>query len=184
MKNVILMLALAFTCLTVSAQGTNRSPGSTKLDMEEKAEERLEYMTIVLDLTPEQVAKIKKMQLAHGEKLNAIKSQYQPILDKMKAEMKAVKASTEGNPEAGKAKMKIIHEKYKPDLAPMKAAMEAEKAVFDKNLIGVLDANQAEKYKKLEAIKAAKKEEMKGRWEEGKHPHGEHDMEGGHPFGE
>jgi hypothetical protein len=162
MKNVIVMLALAFAGFTVSAQGPDRT------SMEEKAADRLEYMTIVLDLNTEQVAKIQKLQVAHVEKLKAIKTKYQPIMDKMKAEMKAVKASTAGDPEAGKAKMKAIHEKYKPELAPMKAAMDAEKDVFDKNLINVLDTKQAEKYKKLEAMKAAKKEEMhRGDWDEG-----------------
>ncbi len=182
MKNVIVMLAFVLTGLSLSAQGPNRAPNLKDSDMEEKAEARLEYMTIVLDLTEDQVEKIQKMQVAHGEKLKAIKSKYQPTLDKMKAEMKAVKASTAGDPEAGKAKMKAIHEKYKPDLAPMKEAMDAEKAVFDKNFISVLDSKQAEKYKKLEAIKAAQKDEMKDRWEDGRPPHGEHDMEG-HPFG-
>jgi hypothetical protein len=73
MKNVIVMLALAFAGLTVSAQGPDRT------SMEEKAADRLEYMTIVLDLNTEQVAKIQKMQVAHVEKLKAIKQNISPL---------------------------------------------------------------------------------------------------------
>ena len=78
MKNVIVIAAMVLVSITAWAQPKGSEQGK-KFSVEDKMEDRLEYMTIVLDLNESQVQKIQKMQKANSENMKSIKAKYQPI---------------------------------------------------------------------------------------------------------
>lgn len=167
MKNTILILAIALSSfMSVVAQPNQTSRGAQN-SFEDKSTDRLEYLTIVLDLTSEQTVKIKSLQQKHAEDMKVIKDQYKPIMDKMRAELKATREAAGENDATVKDKMKAIHAKYEPQLEPMKKQMAAEKDKFDNSLIGILDKNQSEKYLKLKALKEANKAAHKANFKNG-----------------
>lgn len=160
MKNVIVIVAMVLVSITAWAQPKDSRDGKN-ISTEERMNDRLEYMTIVLDLNDSQVQKIKTLQKANSETLKGIKSKYQPTMDKMKAEMKELRGKDDTDPKASKEKMKAIKDKYKAELEPMKGEMKAAKDKFDTDFKSILSADQKEKYTKLEALKEAKKEHHK-----------------------
>lgn len=158
MKNVIVIVAMVLVSITAWAQPKGSKDGKN-FSTEERMNDRLEYMTIVLDLNESQVQKIKTLQKGNSETLKGIKAKYQPTMDKMKAEMKELKGNEDSDPKATKEKMKAIKDKYKTELEPMKDEMKAAKEKFDADFKSVLNADQKAKYDKLQALKDAKKEQ-------------------------
>ena len=152
MNRITLVFAVLVFTLSSWAQRPNEH---SKISGEEKAAYRLEFLTIVLDLTEKQVGQLSEIQQGSIMAIDKIKTQYQPILDKRDEEFKELKKKSFAAEDKAKSKeeMKAVKEKYKNKLAPMRSAIEEEKTVFDKQLIKILSKEQADKYLKLQALK-------------------------------
>lgn len=151
MRKLALITTTLVLGLTIWAQGPKEQG---KKNFEDKAAQRAEYLTIVLDLTDKQVAQFKELQVQNHQKMEEIKGKFQPTMDKMKSELKTLKESSS---EDNKEKSKEIREKYKPELEPMKTAMKAEREAQDKAFTSILSKEQAEKHQKLQALKGQNK---------------------------
>ncbi|MEZ5003241.1 MAG: hypothetical protein R2730_09445 [Chitinophagales bacterium] len=149
MNKLALITTALLLSLTIFAQGYRDHDKSTP---EEKAAYQKEYLTIVLDLTDDQVGQLEELQKMHQKKVQAIQETYKPTMDEMKAKMKEIK----DDPEFSEEKAKAIKDSYKEKLAPMHDAMKDQKAAFDKELVKILDDAQGKKYMKLQALKESK----------------------------
>ncbi len=162
-------LALITTALVLSLSlWASEIKQEGKRSFEDKAAYRVEYLTIVLDLTDKQASQLKELQGQNHGKVEEIKSTFQPTLDNMKSELKSLR---ENPSEENREKAKVIREKYKPELEPMRTAMKAEKEKFDKVFMASLSTAQADKYQKLKALKEKYKgQHHKGNMHGGKKP--------------
>ena len=78
MKNTLKQITLAAALLTAPlAMAQEGAQGKEHRDRDPKAmaEKRTEHMTEALGLTPDQVEKVKAINLAHAEKMSAIRQQ-------------------------------------------------------------------------------------------------------------
>jgi Spy/CpxP family protein refolding chaperone len=96
-RNITLGTMISIAALsTASAQrGCGGGPGDGRgMHSEEKMEQRAERLKIVLDLTPEQEAKVKELQQKHAKEAEAARAKMQEERTKRqeahKAEMKAI----------------------------------------------------------------------------------------------
>lgn len=152
MNKLILTVTAMIFSFTLFAQPMHEAKDGMK------AAHRLEYLTIVLDLTNNQVNSIKTLQEANKQKIDQIKSKYKPTLEEMKSKIKPLRENP--SPE-NKEKVKQIRASYKDQLAPMKTEIKATKEAFKSQLKGYLTPSQLTKFEKLEALKAKQKAERK-----------------------
>ena len=134
--------------LTFPIFAGNQSP-SSQVTPEEKAQSKLEYLGIVLDLTEKQSSEISKHQASHVHKINNIKTEYQPIIDKMKVELKEIRGKSEDNFGFAQEDAKDVREKYKVELEPMKISLKTEKDNLQAAVKSLLNPTQLTKYEAL-----------------------------------
>lgn len=93
-KLFVAMLVLIFGVTTAMAQGPGRGHGKHKKTTEERAQKQTEWMTAELQLTPEQAAKVKEINLKHAkiskQKREAYKAERKANQDKRYAELDTV----------------------------------------------------------------------------------------------
>jgi Spy/CpxP family protein refolding chaperone len=82
MRNTIIAAMLLFSATAAAQDKAKRSP-------EEMAKARTERLTTVLELTPEQAAKVNALHLAHAQEAEARRTQQEAKREAMRAEMNA-----------------------------------------------------------------------------------------------
>ena len=166
MRHVIILLITIVTAYPSFANEFDE-PGKhgpkMQRTLEERAESKLEFLSIVLDLTENQLYEIQSLQAEHLASVTVIKELYQPVLDNMKAELKQIRLETDATFTEAREKAKSVRENYDPQLAPMRSALKEEQSSFDKVLAGIFTSEQNEKYTQLKAFKDEKKGQMQHR---------------------
>lgn len=112
MKGRTLILIGLFTIgLTGFAQGHPGHGEHKKLSPEERAEKKTAKMTETLNLSPDQAAKIKTINLAHFEEMDRLKAEMKANRENLKTETDAVLTDEQ---------KKILEEKKAEKKAEMK----------------------------------------------------------------
>jgi periplasmic protein CpxP/Spy len=90
MRTTIIAAMLLFSASLSAQDKAKRSP-------EEMANVRTERLTTVLELTPEQAAKVNALHLAHAQEAEARRAQHEAKREAMRAEMKAKRERHQAN---------------------------------------------------------------------------------------
>jgi gas vesicle protein len=163
MKN--LLTALLALAVTAPAFGGEIQDGGRTLD--ENAANRLEYLAIVLDLSEEQAAGFRDLQVDHVQRMKDIKDQYQPLMDSLRSELEDIRhenMDTEGKFGYARNEARSVRDKYEEKLIPMRDALKSEKDAFNDQLVTILSDEQQQKYEQLKDWKERSGPKMK-------HPH-------------
>ncbi|MCP4123295.1 MAG: hypothetical protein GY751_16200 [Bacteroidetes bacterium] len=153
MKNYIVILTL-FASITANTAFAARQEHQTQ---EDRLENRLEFLSIVLDLTEDQVVDIRSLQQSHISTVKNIRTEYEPVMNELKEALKTIRLQSEGNIEASRQAAKEVREGYKPQLEPMKQAIKTERTAFNEVLAQMFSTEQQEKYQALKAFKEDKR---------------------------
>lgn len=165
------------------------------------AANRLEYLSIVLDLTETQHAGIRDLQSEHIAAVTGINETFKPVMDEMREVLKNIRLENlDGGEsfESSREKAESVRAQYEEQLAPMRKALDDERDAFHERLKALLQPDQLEKYEALTAWKEKSRAGMKHPnhqrgpgshpglhkgWENGE-PRGHHkgwDKDGHHP---
>ena len=153
MKFYIVLIAI-FASLPTHARQEAQQHHRT---MEDRVESRLEYLSIVLDLSDAQITDIRTLQQDHISSVKEIRSDFEPVLTELKNALKDIRLGSEGNFDASRDAAKEVREVFKPQLEPMKEAINSERAAFDRVLAQVFSPQQSERYEALKAFKEEKR---------------------------
>jgi hypothetical protein len=153
MRNLIIIITLLASTSAYAGQGAQNEHQS----LEERIENRINHLSIILDLTDTQVSDIINLQQEHISSVKSIRTEYDPVLNELEAALKEVRLQSEGNFEASKEAAKSIREGYKPKLQPMKEAINSERISFNQVLAQVFSEKQLEKFEALRSLQKEKK---------------------------
>lgn len=114
MKKVLFVAALLLGTVAMAQEGKERA----KLTPEERCEKKMEKMDEQLDLSDDQVAKIKAIHMANSDKMEAKRAEMKKLKDEMKVMRDASKAEIE----------KVLTDDQKEKLKEIEAKRKAKKA--------------------------------------------------------
>ena len=125
--------------------------------MEERSEIRLQYLTVVLDLTDEQVSGIRGLQRDHLAAVGNIREDFSDVIGALEDALSQIRQNSEGDLEADKRAAKVVRQEYKLELRPMQDAIKIERTAFEETLVQMFSAEQSEKYMSLKELREQKK---------------------------
>ena len=152
MRNLIIIITLLASTSAYAGQGAKNEHQS----LEERIKNRVNHLSIILDLKDTQVSDIINLQQEHISSVKNIRTEYDPVLNELEAALKEVRLQSEGNFEASKESAKSIREGYKPKLQPMKEAINSERIAFNQVLAQVFSEKQLEKFEALRSLQKEK----------------------------
>lgn len=89
------LLVIALLCLAICTSYAQGGGGQARRTPEERAETMTTQLTTALSLTPDQVTKVKEIQLAQAKKSDELRTQAQGDREAMREQMKTLNDATD-----------------------------------------------------------------------------------------